>query len=85
MRVLLQFVDEPLSAVEHYWGAFAAGFIASGLRPRHAVEAKDWGALVNAAVDSDDDHLIKIVDSCREEERAYAGDDWRLAASRAVQ
>ena len=85
VRVLLQFVDEPLCAVEHYWGAFAAGFIASGLQPRQAVEAKDWGALVNAAVESDDDHLIKIVDSCREEECAYGGDDWRLAASRAVQ
>ena len=85
MRVLLQFVDEPLYAVEHYWGAFVAGFIASGLRPRQAVEAKYWGALVNAAVESDDDHLIKIVDSCREEERAYEGDDWRFAASRAVQ
>ena len=84
VRVLLQFADEPLHAVESYWGAFAAGFIASRLRPCQAIEAKDWGVLVTAATESDDDHLIKIVDSCREEECTYGGDDWRLAASRAV-
>jgi hypothetical protein len=84
LRVLLQFTAKPLPAVGHYWCAFAAGFIASGLQPRQAVETKDWDALVAAALASSDDHLIKIVDSCREEELAYGGDDWRCAASRAV-
>ena len=30
------------------------------------------------------EHVVKLVDSCREEERAYGGDDWRRAASRAL-
>ena len=28
--------------------------------------------------------LIKLMDSCREQERVYGGDEWRRAASRAV-
>jgi hypothetical protein len=84
VRVLLPFVDDPALAVGHYWRAFAAGFGASGVKAGEPVEKRDWPSLVGAAVASDDDHLIKLVDSCREEERAYGGDDWRLAASRAV-
>jgi hypothetical protein len=43
--------------------------------------------LVARALASDDEHLIKLVDSCREEEKAYAcrGETlWRAAASRAL-
>ena len=39
MRVLLKFVDAPQEAVERYWTAFAAGFVASKLQPRQAVVA----------------------------------------------
>jgi hypothetical protein len=84
LRVLLPFVDDPALAVGHYWRAFAAGFGASAVLAGEPVESRDWPALVAAAVASDDDHLVKLVDSCREEERAYGGDDWRVAASRGV-
>jgi hypothetical protein len=91
MRVVLPWLEaEDLAdALGHYWLAYAAGHAASGLNgsdrsglPRTAV--KPWPTLVARALASDDDHLIKLVDSCREQERVYGGTVWREAASRAV-
>lgn len=91
MRVLLPWIDddERSQALGHYWLAYAAGHAASGLNdtdrsslPRAPL--KPWPALVARALASDDDHLIKLVDSCREQERAYGGTVWREAASRAA-
>lgn len=91
MRDLLPWLEpeEVAGALGHYWFAYAAGHAASGLSdsdrsslPRAA--AKPWPALVARALASDDDHLIKLVHSCREQERAYGGAVWREAASRAA-
>ena len=91
MRVLLAFVEpeQASEAVSHYWRAFAAGYAASGLNdsdrtalPR--VPLKPWPALMARALVCDDDHLIKLIDSCREQQRAYGGAVWREAASRAA-
>ena len=84
LRVLLPFVDDPTEAVGFYWLAFAAGFASSGAQPGAVGDALTWPDIVAAVLRSDDEHLIKLVDSCREEESAYGSDDWRLAASRAV-
>jgi hypothetical protein len=56
-----------------------------GCRPAARAPAPllGWDALVRAALASNNEHLIKIVDSCREEERAWAepGQTLRAAAS----
>ena len=91
MRVLLPWLEpeEQSTALGHYWLAYAAGHGASGLNdsgrstlPRAPLQA--WPALIECALASDDDHLIKLIDSCRQQERAYGGAVWREAASRAV-
>ena len=91
MRVFLPWIEpeEQSAALGHYWLAYAAGHAASGLNdngrstlPRAPLEP--WPALIERALASDDDHLIKLIDSCREQERAYGGALWREAASRAV-
>ena len=84
MRVLARFVDEPEAAWRWFWQAYAHGVVAARLRPAAPVPLRDWGAIIAAARASDDEHVIKLVDSAREEERRYGGDDWRRAASRAV-
>jgi hypothetical protein len=84
LRVLLPLIDDAQVAVGAYWRAFAAGFIASGAQPGPVPPPLDWAALAAAAIGSDDDHLIKLVDSCREEQRVYGSDDWRIAATRAL-
>ena len=87
MRVVARFVDEPLTAWAWFWQAFAHGVVAARLKPVPPAPLRPWPALVERALASDDEHLIKLVDSCREEEKAYArrGETlWRQAASRAV-
>jgi hypothetical protein len=43
-----------------------------------------WPRIVALALSSLDDHVIKLVDSCREQQRVQGGDVWHAAASRAV-
>ncbi len=92
LRLLLPWLDADQrgEALGHYWLAFAAGHASSGLgagvaQAAGVTSAQPWSVIVARALASDDDHFIKIVDSCREQERAYGGDVWRAAASRALQ
>ena len=91
MRLLLPWLDDDdaAAALGHYWLAYAAGHAASGLNTAGAARVppaplRPWPEIVARAIASDDDHLIKLVDSCCEQEQAYGGAVWRLAASRAV-
>ena len=96
MRELLPWLDEAdrPAALGNYWAAYVAGCAASRLDltvvvPAAAATAaaqprRPWPELVARAVASDDDHLIKIVDVCREEEHQHGGSLWQAAASRAV-
>lgn len=85
LRVLLDFVDEPLAAVDDYSVAYTAALRACAVQPGTPADALPWSTLVAAAIASDNEHLIKLVDSCREETHTYGGDAWQRAASRAVQ
>jgi hypothetical protein len=85
LRVLLPFIDDQAAAVAHYWRAYAAGVVAARDLPGRAATLRDWPELVRAATASDDDHLCKLVDACRQEQAAHGGTpDWQRAASRAV-
>ena len=91
MRVLLRWLDEGevTAALGHYWLAYAAGHVASGIAHGAAAGSppgplRPWPDIVSLAIASDDDHVIKLVDSCREQERVYGAAVWREAASRAV-
>lgn len=86
VRVLMAFVDAPLPAVGWFWRAYAAAHAASGaVIAGPAPQPLAWPALVEAALASDDEHVIKLVDACREEQAAWGGaDDWQRAATRAV-
>ncbi len=70
-----------------FWQAYAHGVVAAALKPSPGPAALAWPAIVKAAIASDDEHVIKLVDSCREHELALgeSGDAlWRRAATRAV-
>ena len=87
LRVLTRLLDEPLVAWAWHWQAFAHAVVAARLQPAGPVALRPWKTLIARALDQDDEHVIKLVESCLEEERAYArrGETlWRLAASRAV-
>ena len=85
MRLLMPFVEDPAPALRSYWRAFAAGVMAAGLQAGEPPASRPWPDLVAAAIASPDEHLVKLVDSCREEQRAYGGaEDWQRAATCAV-
>jgi len=84
LRVLLPFTDDPLPAVQAYWRAWAAGWVASGAVPLSPAPLQPWPRIVAHALASDDDHVIKLVDSCREQEAVLGGGVWRQAASRVL-
>ncbi len=89
LRVLLPWLDaeDRLPALRHYAGAAAAAW-ATLPRDHHGaplqVSVLPWTEIVARAVASDDDHVIKLVDSCRELESSQGGAVWSRAASRAV-
>ena len=73
-----------LLALQPYWRAYAAAVCVAGLRPLPAAPLLPWPTIVSKALASDDDHVIKLVHSCREQERVLGGAVWQQAASRAV-
>ncbi len=90
LRVLLPWLEaeEKAEALGHYWLNYAAGYVGSGLAGKPALPSMGkpwpWARIVEATLSMGDDHAIKLVDSCREQERVYGGDAWRVAASRAA-
>jgi hypothetical protein len=88
VAVLLPWIDEPqrLPALAFYARAAAAAW--ATCKPRGAplppLAVLPWPEIVARAISSDDDHVIKVVDSCRAHEQASGGATWVAAASRAV-
>jgi hypothetical protein len=89
MLVLLPRLDDEAArrqALAHYARAWLAGW---ATRPAHdgaqpPLAVLPWPEIVARVLESDDDHAIKLVDSCRELERACGGAVWRVAATRGV-
>lgn len=89
MSVLLPWLDDEAArgaALAHYAGAWFAAW--ATLRRGKAAPASKvvlpWDEIVARAIESDDEHCIKLVDSCRELEAAFGGALWHVVASRAV-
>ena len=84
LRVLNPYLDEKPLAWRAYWQAFATAVVAAGMKARPAPALQPWDALIDAARASSDGWAVMLVDACRQEEQAWGGDDWRLAASRVM-
>ena len=91
VRMMLPWLEpeERADAVKHYWQNFAAAWVGGGgaamsnlALPRGA--PWPWPRIVEATLDTADEHAVKLVDSCREQAQAYGGEVWRLAAWRSV-
>ena len=86
LRLLLPHVDDAEVAVRHYALAYAAGCVASGIdlkAPPLPTPGLTWAQVVQSAVASNDEHVIKLVHSCRDEAALY-GDGARLHAAALV-
>lgn len=87
MRVIAPWLGKDNApALGWYALAYAAALLASGARARPAPAAQplSWEAIVRRAVASDNDHVVKLAYSCREEAAHYGDDLYRSVASAAV-
>ena len=86
-RLLLPHAGDAHRALRWYTVAFGAGLVASGadpLTPPADVEPLPWATLTQRAVAADDEHVIKLVYTCRGQAEAYADDLYRRVATVAV-
>lgn len=87
LRVLLPFVDDLQPALAGYWRAYAAAAasVSGRLEITRAPAPLPWPQIIQTALASDDEHLVKLVHACQQEQQAYNdADDWQRAATRAV-
>jgi broad specificity phosphatase PhoE len=88
MRVLLPWLDasDRATALADYVQAFAAGWATLPGSAAAPIEGAPlpWPELIARAIESNNDHVIKLVDSCRELERSEGGAVWAQAATRVV-
>lgn len=89
IQVLLPWLDDDAArraALAHYARAWLAGWATRPARDaaQPSLAVLPWPEIVARVLESDDDHAIKLVDSCRELEKSVGGAVWSVAASRAV-
>ena len=88
LRVLAPFVPDWPDVQTWLTRAFTAAWLASGMerRPRSDEEAApSWPDLHHAALVQFDDHVIKLVHACWQEDRLQADPRWRQAAALATE
>jgi hypothetical protein len=92
-RVLADFAEDPRDFAAQLWRALLALYLALDRPelPDAATVAKlmaaplpDWNKILPAAVESDDEHTIKLVFTCLAETRAGYGRLYRVLAARKV-
>jgi hypothetical protein len=92
-RVLADFAEDPRTLTAQLWRALLALYLALN-RPELPDEATvrsltqatlpDWNKILPAAVESDDEHTIKLAFTCLDESRAGYGRIYRVLAARKV-
>lgn len=80
-RVLMPWSPDPAAVRAGFVRAYTAAVLASHWQPKEAPPtAADWPAVRDAAIASEDDHVIKLVHALMEERGEY-GDGARFAAA----
>lgn len=84
-RLLRPWMEKGGAAKAALFRAVFAAYLAAGAPPIEQVPSittvVDWRTIASRAVPSDDEHDVKFVLTCREEERAYGGRLYRIAAA----
>jgi hypothetical protein len=86
LRVLLPWVRDTDAALREVVPAFTAAYLSAGIRPTALppVPVTDWPAIVEQAVASDDDHVIKLVHACHSAAQQKLPGPFLAAAARAL-
>lgn len=89
LGVVLPYVGDVEAAVTHHAHALGAAVLTVAVAPPagHTPLPDDdepWPAIIRAAIATHDDHVIKLVDACREEKRRTGDERYRRIALRDV-
>ena len=86
LRVLLPWVGDADAALREVVPAFTAAYLSAAIRPAALppIPAMEWPTVVQRAIASDDDHVIKLVHACHGAARHELPGPCLAAASRAV-
>jgi Questin oxidase-like len=92
-RILSDLAPDPRAYAAQLWRGVLALYLAlnrpalpalAAVTKLTTAELPDWNKILPAAVDSDDEHAVKLVFTCLEETRAGGGRLYRLLAARKV-
>ncbi len=87
LRVMLPWIDDVQAFQPLLVRAFVAAYLAAQVRPvepLRPVAVHSWQSVTEAAIASDDDHVIKLVHACREEFAVYGDPRYLDAAALAI-
>ena len=87
LRTLLPWIEQPDGVQAILVHNFVAAYLAARVVPLNQPPvARDttWAEVIAAAIDSNDDHVIKLVDACRAEAAAYGAGNYLRAAALAI-
>jgi hypothetical protein len=87
LRRLLPWMQDSETLQAMLVRCFVAAYLAARIRPSDRAtipKTKSWPAVIEAALASDDDHLIKLVHACRDEAARYGEGQYLLAATLAT-
>ena len=87
LRIVLPALADPAAALRAFWPAWAAAWVVAGGTRKAGVsdqpqQAADWPGMVERALRSDDDHVIKMVFTCKEEHERSGDPRYARAAAR---
>lgn len=84
LRTLLPWIEDSVQAQALLAHNFVAAYLAAQVKPLDAppiAAPHHWDAVIAAAIDSDDDHVVKLVHACREEAAVYGEGNYLRAAT----
>ncbi len=87
LRMLLPWLPDTPAMQAVLVNCFVAAYMAAQIVPADAapeVAYREWPDVIAAAIASHDDHVIKLVHACREEQAAYGHGPYLLAATLAT-
>lgn len=84
LRTLLPWIKDSVDAQALLARNFVTACMAAQVKPLEAPPVAapyPWDAIIAAAINSDDDHVIKLVHACSEEARVYGEGNYLRAAA----
>lgn len=88
-RISEKYFKNKEEALKHLWEAIVVAYASTQLQYKQIVSEtkiidKPWSETLNAAIQSIDDHVIKLVYSCWQEDKFYQSGEYKFVANRAL-